>query len=101
MAVQKVNHAKFEEWASKGETVLLDFYAEWCGPCRMLAPIVEEVAAERPDVLVGKVNVDEEPALAARFGITSIPTLLLIRSGAVQARSVGLVPKEKIAALLG
>ena len=100
MAVQKVNHARFEEWASTGKTVLLDFYAEWCGPCRMLAPVVEEVAAERPDVLVGKVNVDEEPALAQRFGIVSIPFLAVLRGGEVQTTSVGYCDKTRILAML-
>ena len=100
MAVEKVNHAKLEEWASTGELVLLDFYAEWCAPCRMLAPVVEEVAAECTDVLVGKVNVDEEPALAQRFGIVSIPFLAVLRGGEVLATSVGYCDKARILAML-
>ena len=81
--------------------VLVDFWASWCGPCRMLAPVVEEIAAEHPEVKVCKVNVDDEPALAGQFGIMSIPTLLVFRDGKVVNSSVGVRPKEQIAAMLG
>ncbi len=80
--------------------VLIDFYADWCGPCKMLAPTVEEIAAEAGGYLVGKVNVDEAPALAEEFGVMSIPTLIVLRGGEVTGRLVGVRPKEAILALL-
>jgi thioredoxin 1 len=80
--------------------VLLDFWASWCGPCRMLGPIIDQIAEERPDVKVGKVNVDEEQELAARFGIMSIPTTLVFDGGEVVRYSVGAVPKSSIMAML-
>ena len=82
------------------ETVLLDFWATWCGPCRMIAPLVEQVSQERTDVMVGKVDVDSEPGLAAQFGIISIPTLVVLKGGKETARLVGYRPKEDILALL-
>ncbi len=78
------------------ETVLVDFWAGWCGPCRMLSPVVDEVAAEVPGLKVGKVNVDEQQALANRFDIMSIPTLLVFKGGKAVDQSVGVVPKETI-----
>ena len=80
--------------------VLLDFWATWCGPCRMVAPIVEEIAQEREDILVGKVNVDEEMELAVKFGIISIPTLVVMKNGEIANKAVGYMPKEKILELL-
>ena len=80
--------------------VLVDFWATWCGPCMMLAPTIEEIAKERPDIKVCKVNVDEASDLASAFGIMSIPTLLLFKNGEVAKQLVGLVPKEKILMLL-
>lgn len=80
--------------------VLLDFWASWCGPCRMVAPVVEEIAAERPDIKVGKVNVDEQPELAGRFGVMSIPALVVMKDGKVVNQAVGARPKSQILALL-
>ena len=80
--------------------VLLDFWASWCGPCRMVSPIVDEIAAERGDIKVGKVNVDEQPELAAQFGVMSIPTLVVMKGGKVTNQMVGARPKSQILAML-
>ncbi|MBO5317304.1 MAG: thioredoxin [Oscillospiraceae bacterium] len=80
--------------------VLLDFWAAWCGPCQRIAPLVEAVAEENPEILVGKVDVDTDPQLAVRFGITSIPTLLVLENGQVTGKLIGYQPMEKIAQLL-
>lgn len=82
-------------------TVLIDFWASWCGPCRMLSPIVDQVAAEHPEVKVGKINVDEQPELAQQFNVMSIPTLIIFKDGQKVNESIGLIPKEKVKALLG
>ena len=101
MGVAHITKDNFEELVLKNpKPVLLDFWAVWCGPCRMVAPIVEELAAERADIVVGKVNVDEEMELAARFGIVSIPTLIVMKDGQVAAKAVGYMPRAKIEALL-
>ena len=81
--------------------VLVDFWATWCGPCRMLAPVIEELEAERADLKVCKVDIDRNPELAAQFGVMSIPTVILFRGGKPAATSVGLMPKEKLVAALG
>ncbi|MBQ1422383.1 MAG: thioredoxin [Firmicutes bacterium] len=79
--------------------VLIDFWASWCGPCRMLSPVVDEVAEEHPELKVGKINVDEEPQLAMQFGVMSIPTLIYFEGGVALDKSVGVVPKDSILAL--
>lgn len=102
MAAIVITKENFDSEVLKAEgTVLVDFWATWCGPCRMLSPIVDEVASERPDVKVGKINVDEQPELAQQFGIMSIPTLLVFKNGEKVQESVGLIPKDKVEALLG
>ncbi len=80
--------------------VLLDFWASWCGPCRMVSPVIDEIAAETPSVKVGKINVDEQPALAAQFGVMSIPTLLVMRDGKQVNKTVGAQPKSAILRML-
>lgn len=101
MSVLKITQANFEnEVLRSDKPVLLDFWASWCGPCRMLSPVVDEIAEENPQVKVGKINVDEEGELAASFGIMSIPTLVVIKNGKVVNQSVGVVPKQKILAML-
>ena len=101
MEILHITQANFDELVLKSEKpVLLDFWAPWCGPCRMVAPIVEEIAAEREDILVGKVNVDEEMELAVKFGIISIPTLSVMKNGEVANKAVGYMPKTEILKLL-
>lgn len=102
MAVITITKENFEaEVLKSAQPVLLDFWATWCGPCRMLSPIVDEVAEERTDVKVGKVNVDEQPDLAAEFGVMSIPTLLLFENGKLVHQAVGARPKSGVLELLG
>lgn len=101
MSVLHINRESFEKIiAQDGKTVLVDFWATWCGPCRMIAPVLEEVAKERPDVTVCKVDVDEERELALEYNVSSIPTLLVFRDGKVIDQSIGAVPKERILAML-
>ena len=102
MEILHITQANFDELVLKSEKpVLLDFWAPWCGPCRMVAPIVEEIAAENEAIAVGKVNVDDDGALAARFGITSIPTLILMEKGEAVKTLVGFRPKADILKNLG
>ena len=96
--ISKNNFQK--EVINSDKKVLLDFWAPWCGPCRMVAPIVEEIADERPDIKVGKINVDEEVELASQFGIMSIPTLVVIEKEEIVNRAMGARPKEAILGML-
>ncbi len=101
MAVMQVSRETFDEQVrNAAKPVLLDFWAGWCGPCRMVSPLVDEISEERDDILVGKVNVDEEPELAQMFNIMSIPTLLVFKNGEISTSAVGAMPKEDILALL-
>ena len=102
MAVVTITKENFEqEVLQSTKPVLLDFWASWCGPCRMLSPIVDEVAEERTDVKVGKVNVDEQPELAGQFGVMSIPTLLVFEQGKLVRQAVGARPKASVLERLG
>ncbi len=100
MSVLKVTMDNFNEVKNSDKTVLLDFYADWCGPCRMVGPIIDEIADENPDILVGKINVDEQQELAGAFGVMSIPTLVVMRGGEVVTKSMGAKPKAAILAML-
>lgn len=100
MSAITVTKENFEQVKNSEKTVLLDFYADWCGPCRMVSPIVEEIANENPQYLVGKINVDAEPELAAEFGVASIPTLIVIKNGKIVNQSTGARPKAQILSLL-
>ena len=101
MSVLHITKENFEsEVLHSDKPVLLDFWAVWCGPCRMIAPAVEQIATEHPEYKVGKINVDEEPDLARQFGIMSIPTLFVMKNGEVANQAVGVMPKDKILDLL-
>ena len=100
MSVKMIDKNNFEEVKNSDKLVLLDFYADWCGPCRMVAPILHEIAEERPDVIVGKINVDEEEALAEAFGVYSIPTLVVMKKGEVVRQTSGARPKAQLLAML-
>lgn len=100
MSVLNVNKNNFDSVKASDKTVLLDFFADWCGPCRMVSPLVDEIAEENPQYLVGKINVDNEPELAGEFGVSSIPTLVVIKGGKVVNRSAGARPKSQILAML-
>lgn len=101
MSEIKISKENFvSEVLNSNKPVLLDFYADWCGPCRMVAPIVSEIAEERSDVKVGKINVDEQPELAAQFQVMSIPMLAVVKNGKIENQAVGYRPKEQIEAML-
>ena len=100
MSIINVNKSNFEEVKGSDKPVLLDFYADWCGPCRMVSPVVDEIAEENPQYLVGKVNVDNEMELAQAFGVASIPTLVVIKGGKIVNQSAGAKRKAQILAML-
>ena len=100
MSVLSINKNNFEQLKNSDKKVLIDFFAEWCGPCRMVSPIVDEIANEHPEYIVAKVNVDEEPELAQAFGVVSIPTLVVLKNGEVVNKSAGARPKAQILSLL-
>ena len=101
MTAININHNNFQKEVMHSEKkVLLDFWAPWCGPCRMVVPMVEEIAKERPDIKVGKINVDENPELAKQFGIFSIPTLVVMENGKIVNQATGARPKNAILAML-
>ena len=101
MSVIAVTKENFDEIIKNDKPVLLDFYADWCGPCRMVAPIVHEIADENDNVVVGKINVDNEPELAEKFGVMSIPTLVVMKNGEEVKRATGARAKPQILAMLG
>ena len=100
MSVLKITKDNFDLLTNSDKKVLVDFYADWCGPCRMVSPFVEEIAQENPQYLVAKVNVDDEPELASRFGVSSIPMLVVLKDGKVINQSVGARPKAQILSML-
>lgn len=100
MKVLKLTKDNYEEVLQSGKPVLLDFYAEWCGPCRMVSPVLHEIAEEREDLVVGKINVDEERELAQAFRVMSIPTLVVLKDGAEVRRATGARPKAAILSML-
>ena len=101
MSAIQINKENFKELVMNAKKpVLLDFWAPWCGPCRMVSPVIDEIAQERADVLVGKVNVDEQPELAQQFGVMSIPTLIVLKGGKVVEQAVGARGQADIAAMI-
>ncbi len=101
MAVETITKENFEELVLKNDKpVLVDFWASWCGPCRMVSPVVDQIAEERDDIVVGKINVDEQTELAIQYGVMSIPTLVVFKDGEVHNKTIGVTPKDEILALL-
>jgi thioredoxin 1 len=100
MSAININKNNFESLNSEHRPVLVDFYADWCGACRYLSPVIDEIASENPEYIVAKVNVDDNPELASRFGIMSLPTLAVLKNGRLVQRSVGAKPKRQILRLL-
>ena len=96
MSVVSFNKDDLENVKNSGKIILLDFYADWCGPCRILSPVVDEVAEENPDFVVGKINVDKEPELSEEFGVSSIPMLVVMKDGKILNKSVGAKSKQQI-----
>lgn len=101
MSVLTITNENFKkEVLESDKPVLVDFWASWCGPCRMVGPVIDEIAEERNDIKVGKINVDEQPELAAQFRVMSIPTMIVFKNGEVANRTMGAQPKEQILSLL-
>ena len=101
MAVVEITKDNFEHTVLKADKpVLVDFWAEWCGPCQMMGPIVDEVAEERNDIIIGKLNVDTQPEIALRYNVMSIPTLILFENGEEAQKSIGLITKEELLELI-
>ena len=100
MAILHVDKNGFEELKASAKTIVLDFYAEWCGPCKMIAPYIEEIANEDPDITVAKVDVDKATDLAIEFGIQSIPTIIVFKDGKVSSKAIGYRSKEQLLDLI-
>ena len=101
MAIHYINKNNFEqEVMNSKETVLVDFFATWCGPCKMLSPTLEQIAQEHPEIKICKIDVDQEPELAARYGVMSIPTLMVVKNGCITEQALGAQPKQAILELL-
>ena len=100
MSVLNVNKNNYEQIRNCEKTVLLDFYADWCGPCRMVSPLVDQIAEKNPQYFIGKVNVENEPEIANAFGVSSIPMLVVIKNGKIVNQSVGAKPKQQILDML-
>ena len=100
MSVLNINKNNFDSLKTSGKTILIDFYADWCGPCRMVSPIIDQIAEKNPQYIVGKINVDKEPDLAKEFKILSIPTMAVMKNGKVIKQSTGAKPKPQILAML-
>ena len=100
MSVITITKTNFEQVITADKPVLIDFYADWCGPCRMVSPLVDEIANDNPQYTVGKINVDNEPELAQAFAVSSIPMLVVIKNGKITNQAVGAMPKDKILELI-
>lgn len=100
MAILHIDKNKLEELKASEKTIVLDFYAEWCGPCKMIAPFIEEIALENPDITVAKVDVDKSADLAIEFGIQSIPTIVVFKDGKVSSKAIGYRSKEQLIELI-
>ena len=100
MAILHIDKNKFEELKASEKTIVLDFYAEWCGPCKMIAPFIEEIALENPDITVAKVDVDKSADLAIEFGIQSIPTIVIFKDGKISSKAIGYRSKEQLLELI-
>lgn len=100
MSAKVINKNNFNEVLESDKKVLLDFFASWCGPCRMLSPVIDKIADEHPEILVGKINVDEEEELAMQFGVSSIPALFVVEKGKIINQSLGAIPEQDVLRLL-
>lgn len=100
MAILHIDKNRFEELKASEKTIVLDFYAEWCGPCKMIAPFIEEIALENPDITVAKVDVDKATDLAIEFGIQSIPTIVVFKDGKISSKAIGYRSKEQLLELI-